>query len=107
MLEAGIISSIHPRDVHFIAQTVLAQKVHEGDGLTIKELKHWVNDQCMEQGLPSKFEMPPQPEPIEPKEKMTQDKPKKWWMCQDFGEINKVTEIAPVPQGDILSEDTT
>ena len=22
-------------------------------------------------------------------------------MCQDFGEITKVTEIAPVPQGDI------
>ena len=27
--------------------------------------------------------------------------PKKWHLCQDFGEINKVTPIAPVPQGDI------
>ena len=101
MPEAGIISSIHPRDIHFVAQMVLAQKAHEGDGLMIKELKHQVNDQFMEQGLPSEFEMPPQPEPIEPKEKTTQDKPKKWQMCQGFGEINKVTEIAPVPQGDI------
>ena len=101
MLEAGIISSIHPRDICFIAQMVLAQKAHERDGLTIEELKHQVNDQCIEQGLPSEFEMPPQPEPIEPREKTMQDKPKKWQMCQDFGEINKVTEIAPVPQGDI------
>ena len=39
MLEAGIICSIHPRDVHFVAQMVLAQKAHKGDGLTIEELK--------------------------------------------------------------------
>lgn len=40
MLEARIICSIHPRDVWFVAQTVLSQKVHEGDGLTLDELKH-------------------------------------------------------------------
>ena len=33
MLEAGIIQPIHPRDVHFTAQTVLAQKTHEGQGV--------------------------------------------------------------------------
>ena len=104
MLEAGIISRIHPRDVCFVAQMVLAQKAHEGDGLTIEELKHRVNDQCTEQGLPSEFEMPPRPEPIEPKEKTMQNGPKKWRMCQDFGEINKVTEVAPVPQGDIWAK---
>ena len=101
MLDAGIIRNIHPRDVRFVAQTVLAQKAHKGNGLTIEELKHQVNDQCVENGLPGKFEMPPRPEPIEPREKITQDRPKKWCMCQDFGEINKVTEVAPVPQGDI------
>ena len=69
MLEAGIICSIHPRDIHFVAQMVLAQKAHEGDGLTIEELKHRVNDQCTEHGLPNEFEMPPQPEPVKPKEK--------------------------------------
>jgi hypothetical protein len=25
----------------------------------------------------------------------------KWRICQDFGEINKVTKITPMPQGDI------
>ena len=53
MLEAGIICSIHPKDVRFVAQTVLVQKAHKGDGLTIKELKHQVNDQCTKHGLPS------------------------------------------------------
>ena len=59
MLEAGIIHSIHPRDVQFVAQMVLAQKMHEGDGLTLDELKHHVNDLCIKHGLPSKFNMPP------------------------------------------------
>ena len=40
MLDAGIICSIHPRDIRFVAQTVLAQKMHEGDGLALDELKH-------------------------------------------------------------------
>ena len=59
MLEAGIICSIHPKDICFVAQTVLVQKAHEGDGLTIEELKHQVNNQCTKHGLPSEFEMPP------------------------------------------------
>ena len=104
MLEAGVIRKIHPRDVWCVAQTVLAQKTHKGEGLTLDELKHCVNNQCIEHGLPSEFEMPPQPEPHEPVTKTLQDKPKKWRICQDFGWINKVTKIAPVPQGDIQAK---
>ena len=44
MLEAGVIRQIHPWDIHFITQTVLAQKAHKGQGLAIDELKHQVND---------------------------------------------------------------
>ena len=61
MLEAGVIRKIHSRDVWCVAQTVLAQKTHKGEGLTLDELKHCVNNQCIEHGLPSEFEMPPQP----------------------------------------------
>lgn len=50
MLEAGIIRPIHPSEVRFVAQTVLAQKVHEGQGLCIEVLKHKVNDQCLKHG---------------------------------------------------------
>ena len=62
MLEAGIIRLIHPSEVKFVAQTVLAKKVHEDQGLDIDELKYKVNDQCLKSGFPDEFEMPPQPE---------------------------------------------
>jgi len=99
MLDAGIIRRIHPRDVRFVAQMVLAQKAHEGQGLAIDELKHRVNDQCIAHNLPPEFELPPRPnncEPTTPREPL----PLKWRICQDFNGINKLTEIAPVPQGD-------
>ena len=62
MLEAGIIRPIHPGEVRFVAQTVLAQKTHEGQGLCIEALKHKVNEQCLKHGLPGEFVVPPQPE---------------------------------------------
>ena len=99
MLEAGVIRQIHPRDVHFVAQTVLAQKAHEGQGLTIDELKHRVNDQCVTNNLPPEFELPPRPTKSE-NEAPQEQPPLKWRICQDFNGINKLTEIAPVPQGD-------
>jgi hypothetical protein len=103
MLEAGIIRPIHPRDVRFVAQTVLAQKTHDGQGLDIDVLKHIVNDQCLKHGLPNEFDIPLQPNPS-PDTSTRPDTPTKWRMCQDFGGINKVTEIAPVPQGDIRAK---
>ena len=78
MLEARIIRLIHPSEVCFIAQTVLVQKTHEGQGLSIDELKHKVN----------KFILPPQSEP-NPTQMPKQNTPVKWRMCQDFGGINK------------------
>ena len=103
MLEAGIIRPIHPSEVHFIAQTVLAQKAHDGQGLTIDKLKHKVNDQCIKHGLPGEFEIPPCLE-RNPSHPTTQKAPTKWHICQDFGGINRVTEITPVPQGDIRAK---
>ena len=103
MLEAGIIRPIHPSEVRFVAQTVLARKAHDGQGLSIDELKYKVNKQCLTNGLPSEFNLPPQPEP-NPNHQTTQNTPIKWRMCQDFGGINKVTEIAPIPQGDIRAK---
>ena len=104
MLEAGVIRPIHPRDVRFVAQTVFAQKMHDGQGLPLDELKHKVNDQCIQHGIPSEFDLPPRPEPpgVTTNENMESvKKPTKWRMCQDFNGINKVTEVAPIPQGDI------
>ena len=104
MLEANIIRPIHPGEVQFVAQTVLAQKTHDGQGLCIEELKHKVNNQCLQHDLPGKFEMPALPERVANPLTTTENTPIKWRMCQDFGGINRVTEIAPVPQGDIRAK---
>lgn len=44
--------------------------------------------------------MPPQPE-SNTHHPTKHNTPIKWHMCQDFGGINKVTEVTPVPQGNI------
>jgi hypothetical protein len=79
MLEAGIIRPIHPSEVRFVAQTVLAQKAHDGQGLCIDQLKHIVNDQCLCHGIPNEFEMPPQPDPMID-HPTKPDAPRKWRM---------------------------
>ena len=78
MLEAGIIRPIHPSEVRFVAQTVLAQKTHEGQGLDVEELKHRVNNQCLENGFQNEFEMPPQPDKSQNPPASTQSTPIKW-----------------------------
>jgi hypothetical protein len=30
--------------------------------------------------------------------------PRKWPICQNFAQLNKVTKVAPMPQGDILAK---
>ena len=99
MLVAGIIALIHPRDVCNVTLTVLTQKAHKGSGLTLDELKHCVNDQCIDNGMPSEFNLPPRPEPQELATDTSASQ--KWQICQDFNNLNKVTQIDPMPQGDI------
>ena len=90
-----------------MAQTVLTQKTHEGQGVPLDELKHKVNDQCLKHGLPGEFDLPPWLEPAGVStegEAPSLKTPMKWRMCQDFNGINKVTEVAPLPQGDLHSK---
>ena len=77
--------------------------MHEGKGLSIEELKYKVNEQCLKNNIPGKFDMPLQPEP-NTHPPIEHDTPIKWCMCQDFGGIKKVTEVALVPQGDIRAK---
>ena len=62
MLAAGIIVPIHPHNVHNITPTILTQKVHEGNGLTLDKPKHHINDECINHGFPSAFDLSPRPE---------------------------------------------
>ncbi|TFY75650.1 hypothetical protein EWM64_g8362 [Hericium alpestre] len=102
MLEAGIIEAVHPSHIKAVSPTTLAQKAHEGGGLTLDELKHRVNDECLEAGLASPFDLPPRPATCEPH--VPESRPQKWRVCQNFNEVNKVTHVAPMPQGDIRAK---
>ncbi|KAJ3507688.1 hypothetical protein NMY22_g16851 [Coprinellus aureogranulatus] len=97
MLDAGVIRQIHPSEVLCSAPTVLAPKPYD-DGLSLAELQHLVNDECISHGLPSFTDLPPRPPE---RAESSESKPPRWRICHNFSEINKVTEIAPMPQGDI------
>jgi hypothetical protein len=101
MLAVGIIEQVHPSQVKCVSPTTLAQKAHEGNGLPLDKLKHRVNDQCVAAGLEPAHNLPERTTPTPNDE--DQGKPK-WRVCQNFGEVNKLTEIAPMLQGDIRAK---
>ena len=102
MLKADVIEQCLPDQVKCVSPTTLAQKAHGGSGLTLEELQHRVNDACVTSGFETSFNLPPRslPTPDDESEK----KEPKWRICQNFAQINKVTKIAPMPQGDIRAK---
>jgi transposase InsO family protein len=101
MQSAGIIEPCSPEEVKCVSATTLAQKAHLGKGLTLVELQHRVNDQCVTHGIEPKFNLPPRTTATP--DDSSDDDPK-WRICQNFSQINKVTKIAPMPQGDIRAK---
>ena len=102
MLDAGIIRPIAHQDVKCCGATTLAKKAHEGDGLTLDILKDRVNSECVTAGFPTAFEnLPPAESPTINHDTSTPTPQNKWRVCQDFAELNKVTKVPPMPQGDI------
>lgn len=66
MLEAGVIEQVDPSDVKCVSPTTLAQKVHQGRGLSLNQLQHQLNDECVRAGLPPAFNLPPRSsEPVD------------------------------------------
>lgn len=102
MLEADIIEPCAPEDVKCVSPTTLAQKTHQGKGLTLEELQHRVNDECSAHNLGHKFDLPSRTTPT-PDDRDNHEEPK-WRICQNFAQINKVTQTAPMPQGDIRAK---
>lgn len=99
MLKADIIEPIAHQDVKCCGVTTLVKRTHEGAGLMLEELQHRVNDKCITAGFPSAFENLLSQGMLD----RTDPKPKqnKWRVCQDFAELNRVTKVPPMPQGDI------
>jgi transposase InsO family protein len=109
LLAADIIESIRPEDVKCASPITLAQKVHTSPGLSYDELRHRVNAQCITQGHPPahNVEAPPH-EMLTPVDNsdITYDptQPQKWRICQNYGALNRVTQVFPMPQGDIRTK---
>ena len=102
MLDAGIIAPIDHKDVKSCRVTTLPKKAHDGGGLNIDELQHRVNDECIAAGIEGFKDLPPQNhEQKNPDKIETQTK---WQVCQDFADLNKVTKVPPMPQGDIRAK---
>ena len=76
----------------------LAQKAHQGKGLSLEELQHRVNDECIAHKMEPRFDLPSRKTPTP--DNSIPDNPK-WRICQNFSQINKV---APMPQGDIRAK---
>lgn len=102
MLTAGVLEQCEPGQVKCVSPTTLAQKVHEGAGLTLEELQHCINDQCIANGFEPHFQMPPWTTPMPNNEVVSSEQ--KWRICQNFREVNKLMKIAPIPQGDIQTK---
>jgi len=102
MLKAGVIEACKPEDVKCVSSTTLAQKAHQGKGLLLTELQHRINDECITHGFEPKFDLPPRTDATPDERDNTQEP--KWRICQNFAQVNKVTKVAPMPQGDIRSK---
>ena len=101
LLAADIIEPIRPEDVKCASPITLAQKPHENAGLSLDELRYKVNMECVTHGLPSVEGIerpPPTPSPTAP------PKPQTWRICQNYAALNKVTQVFPMPQGDIRTK---
>jgi hypothetical protein len=65
----------------------------------LEQLWQKVNNECVAVGLMPHFQLPVKHEPQEANEQGECDQ--KWWVCQDFKEVNKHSKVTPMPQGDI------
>lgn len=52
LIKADIIEPIRPEDVKCASPITLAQKTHDGQGLTMDEIQHHVNAECIQIGAP-------------------------------------------------------
>ena len=100
MLAAGIIAPCHPSKVKAVSLTTLAQKAHETGGLTLDEIRQLVNDQLIASRNPAAFTTTTNTPCLQTDSTLEQ----KWQICQNFTEVNNVTQVTPMPQGDIRAK---
>ena len=104
LLTAGIIETIRPEDIKCCSPITLAQKAHDKPGLSLNELKHRVNEQCISGGMAPKHDIEARDNKEPPPTKQDPTKPQTWRICQNYSALNKVTQVFPTPAGDIRTK---
>lgn len=103
MLSAGIIEQVRPEQVKACSAVRLAQKTHNsGAGLNTDELKARVNEECLQEGIHPFHDVPAslRTDTTDP----TLNSEQSWRITIAFNEVNNVTKVAPMPQGDICAK---
>ena len=112
LLEADIVEIICPEDIKCCSPITLAQKLHDSPGMTLNELMHKVNEECIMQNRLPKHNLepwtPPMPHPnltsSHQPAKYDLTKPQMWHICQNYSTLNRVTQVFSTPTGDICTK---
>lgn len=73
LLATGILKTIPAKDVKCCSPVKMAQKAHSNQGLSVTELQHRVNEQCIRSGMAPHFDIPPRKSPSAPPEAWNND----------------------------------
>ena len=104
MIEAGVCAPIAAKDVKCISPITLTEKTHMEKGMTMDELCQKVNTECKGIDVATPFIAPPDmllPSTPDPGGIV---QPQKWRVCTNYQELNKITKVLPMPQGNICSK---
>ena len=105
MLEAGICEPIEAKDVKCVSPITLTEKPHNKGGMTMEEIVQCLNRQCDRIKLDIPFV---EPEGTSLKSQPTMEKPElepqKFRVCTNYRKLNEVTQVLPMPQGDIRTK---
>jgi hypothetical protein len=104
MLEAGICEPIEAKDVKCMSPITLAAKAHTTGGLTINELCQRLNQECEQVGVNQPFIGPQPTLPAGHNSADPKDAPQKFRVCTNYKKLNEVTQVLPMPQGDIRTK---
>lgn len=103
MRRAGITRFISSDEVKAVASTVLVQKTHSGTSLTLDDIRQIINQQCASLGEPLEHRIDTDSPPVNRSELIDPSKVK-WRICQNFKDVNRVSDVATTPQGDIAAK---
>jgi hypothetical protein len=101
MLDPGVCAPIAAKDVKCVSPITLAAKAHTSGGMTINELHQWLNEECENVGVAPLLLGPPDAAPLPPQMASSKVLPQKWRVCTNYMKLNEVTQVLPMPQGDI------